>query len=107
MENPVLELVKKDPSQLSEKAAERQRKLEWLESADNQNKIYYRNDHSDEYSNENLHDIMDSGESLAEYLLSQLICLPYSKEEMRILKYLIYSLDSKGYYTEDASIPAR
>lgn len=106
MENPVLELADPDQPSRTDSEIDRQRKLEWLESTDYQNKVYYQSDSSAEYSQENLHDISEDGEALSEYLNSQLMFFNYSPEEQQILNYLIYSLDSKGYYTEDPAIPA-
>ena len=45
------------------------RKLEWLESGDEQNRIYYKDDREDESENKNF---ATSGETFEEHLLSQI-----------------------------------
>lgn len=108
LENPVVDLEQtyentdKTPSQI-----DLQRKLDWLESTDRQNHVYYQQDRD----NDSLQDswnISDSeGEQLSEYLTAQLITAPYSEKERKIIDYLILSLDSRGYLTEDVASVAR
>lgn len=44
----------------------------------------------------------DEGNTLQEFLWSQLVQEEYSKKEIQVIKFMIQSLDSKGYMTENA-----
>lgn len=109
LENPVVDL--EHSYENTDKTATQidlQRKLDWLESTDRQNHVYYQQDRD----NDSLQDswnISDSGgEQLSEYLTAQLITAPYDPRERQIIDYLILSLDSRGYLTEEvASIAQR
>lgn len=81
------------------------RKTEWLSSADRQNRVYYEEDIA-ERTEENLQDISERGESLAEYLHAQLLLKKYTPAEAAVSEYLLASLDSRGYITEEASAVA-
>ena len=107
LENPVLEIQENPPASADDSDIYRQRKLEWLESTDSQNRVYYRDDSSDEREQDQWRDTRDSGESLSDYLLSQLVLHQYMPEEYKIIEHLIYSLDSKGYFTDDPKETAR
>lgn len=102
MENPVVELSENRQTETNNKELEMARKLEWLSSTDRQNRVYYEDDGDVENAESNWQDIRDAGEDLAGYLMSQLMAADYLDEERQILEYIIYSLDSKGYFTEDA-----
>ncbi len=104
MENPVVELESAQGTAENMKEIMLSRKLEWLESTDYQNKVYYKEDKQNDDSY--WQDISDSGEVLSEYLLAQLVTPDYTAQEHQIMEYLIYSLDSKGYYTDDPAAAA-
>ncbi len=104
MENPVVELESAQGTAENMKEMMLSRKLEWLESTDYQNKVYYKEDKQNDDSY--WQDISDSGEVLSEYLLAQLVTPDYTAQEHQIMEYLIYSLDSKGYYTDDPAAAA-
>ena len=87
-ENPVVEL---------------ERKLEWLSSADRQNRTYYADDAPDHGLNA-VQDPASSGETLAEHLHTQLLLKEYTARDFRILDFMARSLDSRGYFTEPLSI---
>ena len=104
MENPVIEIT--EAARVSEenrsaKDVFLQRKMDWLSTTDHQNRVYYKEDRSDASMQNNWQDINESEETLSEYLLSQLLLAAYTKEERQIVEYIIYSLDSKGYFNED------
>lgn len=105
MENPVIEIE----SAAAEKSGEREtmlaRKLEWLESTDYQNKVYYREDNTD--SDSYWRDIRDEGEVLSDYLIAQLPSLKLSEKERQIMEFLIYSLDANGYLREETDAVAK
>ena len=100
-ENPVVELLERprDPEPRIQEKLHRQ--LEWLTSTDRQNKAYYQQDGSELDNESNLQDIRNSGVSLSEFLLPQVMSekQPYRK----ILEYIILSLDSNGYYQDELS----
>ncbi|MGP1349072.1 MAG: RNA polymerase factor sigma-54 [Stomatobaculum sp.] len=107
MENPLLNFS--DPEENC--SAQRQelsrqeellRKTEWLSSADRQNRVYYEEDAAGS-AEDNLQDIAERGESLAEYLHAQLLLKKYSPAETAVSEYLLASLDSRGYITEKPS----
>lgn len=94
LENPMLELnelykAKDDNSKLL-------KKLEWLEKTDEQNRVYYGEDHSD---NEPMN-FQDQTEDFFSYLLSQLIGEFKTRRDQEIYEILIYSLDERGYLEE-------
>ena len=79
-----------------------QRKMEWLADHDEQNRVYYSEEYSrDEDDKQNMGNLTDNkGEDLGAYLLSQVVMLGFSEQELEIAEYIIDLLDSKGYYTE-------
>lgn len=93
LENPVIELeeTKEEP-----KERDFRRKMQWLETGDYQNKIYYRQEAEDsrEFSAE-------KEPSLTEYLMEQLLYMEVEKEILPVLKYMIQSLDEQGYFREE------
>lgn len=104
IENPVIDLEDRATSVLDAQQADLQRKLDWLETTDYQNKVYYQADHSDQNSDENLYSRTDYEETLSDYLFSQIMLKPYSEEEHSIIEFIILSLDNRGYLSDDLSI---
>ncbi|MBR3008992.1 MAG: RNA polymerase factor sigma-54 [Stomatobaculum sp.] len=107
-ENPVVELepseYRKETEDLAlARQAEFERKLEWLSSADRQNRTYYADDAPDQGLNA-VQDPASSGETLAEHLHTQLLLKEYTARDFRILDFMARSLDSRGYFTEPLSI---
>lgn len=103
LENPVIEIPDSYSPQPDTKQEDLQRKMDWLESTDLQNKVYYQQERSAENMQENWHDSRESEEDLSDYLLSQLLLADYTKQERGIVEFLIRSLDSRGYFTDDIS----
>ena len=71
VENPVVDIEEKyDKTGQSERDAELQKKLEWLASSDEQNRVYYSEEYSsDDDDNQDMWNVSDNrGEDLAEYL---------------------------------------
>lgn len=102
LENPTIDFAQTETSEKEDRyQLERQRKLEWLESMDSQNKIYYRNDLGEENREDSWTDTKNHGECLCDFLYSQLILNHYSKKEQEIVNYYVKSLDSNGYFTDD------
>lgn len=103
LENPVIELPDSYASQSDTRQEDLQRKMDWLESTDLQNKVYYQQERSAENMQENWHDSRESQEDLSDYLLSQLLLADYTKLERAIIEFLVLSLDSRGYFTDEIS----
>ena len=107
-ENPVVELepseYRKEMEDLAlARQAEFERKLEWLSSADRQNRTYYADDAPDQGLNA-VQDPASSGETLAEHLHTQLLLKEYTARDFLILDFMARSLDSRGYFTEPLAI---
>ena len=107
-ENPVVELepseYRKETEDLAlARQAEFERKLEWLSSADRQNRTYYADDAPDQGLNA-VQDPASSGETLAEQLHTQLLLKEYTARDFLILDFMARSLDSRGYFTEPLAI---
>lgn len=103
LENPVIEIPDSYSPQPDTKQEDLQRKMDWLESTDLQNKVYYQQERSAENMQENWHDSRESEEGLSDYLLSQLLLADYTQQERAIVEFLILSLDSRGYFTDEIS----
>lgn len=100
MENPVLDLVQKQPEEFNDKELE---KYQWLRSHDDQNRYLYR---TIEHSNDDSQDWninQEYPESLHEHLWNQLLTKQIAKEEENAYHFLLDSLDSKGYFTDPLS----
>lgn len=96
MENPVVDL---EEVHREDKDQERLKKLEWLASVDEQNRIYYKQESEDS----DMNDIMNIGgreeETLKDNLMSQLIGKEYTQKEFAVFEYIAECLDSRGFYT--------
>lgn len=93
LENPVMEM---EETRSLPQDRELERKLEWLETGDYQNKIYYRQERESQSQ-----DMAEPGEpDLREYLLEQLIYMEVEQSLVPVLRYLIQSLDEQGYLKE-------
>lgn len=97
VENPVVDL--EDSKEIPDPKDELMKKLEWLGSSDEQNRVYYSQDYGND-DGDKWNFSIDEGEDLADYLMSQLIGSKYSKAQMEVLNYMALCLDSKGYFTE-------
>lgn len=106
LENPVIELPDSNTPEPDSRQEDLQRKLDWLESTDLQNKVYYQQEKTAENMEANWHDSRESEEDLSEYLLSQLLLAGYDKKDQVIVEYMIRSLDARGYFTDDLNAVA-
>ena len=68
LENPVIELADSSQSKADMQQEDLQRKLDWLESTDLQNRVYYQQERDAENMEANWHDSRQSEENLEEYL---------------------------------------
>lgn len=96
MENPVVDL---EEVHGEDKAQERLKKLEWLASVDEQNRIYYKQESEDSDMNDIMNICGREEETLKDNLMSQLIGKEYSQEELAVFEYIAECLDSRGFYT--------
>lgn len=102
MENPMMDLKKADEEYIDDiRQIDIERKLSWLESTDKQNSVYYKDDKEEYNTENNWRDIKDKGESLSDFLLTQLILHQYTRQEREIIEYIIQSLDNSGYFVEN------
>ena len=87
LENPLLDF--------EEPPEEDERKKEWLNALDEQNRVYERQERRDASDPWNLEAAMT--ETLEESLLLQLNSLNLPASKVSVLKYLVQSLESNGY----------
>lgn len=76
------------------------RKLEWLNRSDEQNRIYYSEEY-EEAENRDAWNVSEEENSLEDYVLSQLVMQLRTQKDCECLEFLVYSLDSRGYLTDD------
>lgn len=96
LENPLIELDSaSDSSKDSENTTD---DFEWMNKLDMQNLFYSTQDY--EEATEDWNFSVRQGDCLTEHLLAQLPFLHLAEDTEIILKYLILSLDSKGYFTD-------
>lgn len=104
VDNPVVDL--EDDSEVPSPEDDLMRKLEWLNSSDEQNRVYYSQDYSSQEGDQ-WNFSVDEGEDLADYLMSQLIGSEYTDQELEVLNFMALCLDSKGYFSEELEDVAR
>lgn len=99
-ENPVLEVEEKYDSK--DENLELQRKLEWLESTDSQNRTYHRQDSEDDGTDpiSNYGHANAVEENLYLYVLSQLEVMNLEPELLEAGRYLVESLNQNGWLDE-------
>lgn len=102
LENPVIDIV--DPTELPGGTKQREsiEEQQWLDSFNEENYyLYQRQNNDDDYDFKNNWNInTDDGETLQDYLWSQLITEDFSKQDTEIIKFMLESLDHKGYLSE-------
>ena len=101
LENPVVDI--EEAYEAPDKAADLVKKLEWLDSIDERNRIYYRQEYSGEDANDKrLMDYSENmGEELSEYVMDQLLTVELTDLQYDVIQFMVYSLDSKGYMEEN------
>lgn len=98
MENPLVDLEELDNQGNREQT---DRKLEWLDQIDENNRVYSKQERNDEDKDNLWNFIGDSMEDdLSRYLLSQLPVYRLSDSEEKMIGFMIDSLDSRGYFTD-------
>ena len=102
LENPVIDIVESKSGETKKESIEQQ---QWLNSFNEENYyLYQRQNNDDEYDFKDSWNInTDDGETLQDYLWSQLITEDFSEQETEIIKFMLESLDSKGYLSESTA----
>ena len=99
-ENPVLEMEEKYAGK--DEGIDLQRKLEWLESTDAQNRVYHQQDSEDDGTDpvSNYGNADETEENLYLYVLSQLELLDLEPELLEAGRFLVESLNQNGWLDE-------
>ena len=99
LENPVIDIVEPPTAQEQRESIEQQ---EWLNSFNEENYyLYQRQNNDDDYDFKSSWNInTDDGETLQDYLWSQLITENFTDQETEIIKFMLDCLDNKGYLDE-------
>ena len=99
LENPVIDIVEPPTAEEQRESIEQQ---EWLNSFNEENYyLYQRQNNDDDYDFKDTWNInTDEGETLADYLWSQLITENFTDQETEIIKFMLECLDNKGYLEE-------
>ena len=103
LENPLLDTEDYGDGEGRDSDTGFRRKLEWLDQSDEQNRIYYKQEYDDdEDARDEWNFSTDAGESLAEFVLAQLLPLIHTPRQEEIIRYMAESLNDNGYL-EDAA----
>ena len=99
LENPVIHIVEPPTAEEQRESIEQQ---EWLNSFNEENYyLYQRQNNDDDYDFKSSWNInTDDGETLQDYLWSQLITENFTDQETEIIKFMLECLDNKGYLEE-------
>lgn len=99
LENPVIDIVEPPTAEEQRESIEQQ---EWLNSSNEENYyLYQRQNNDDDYDFKSSWNInTDDGETLQDYLWSQLITENFTDQETEIIKFMLECLDNKGYLEE-------
>lgn len=99
LENPVIDIVEPPTAEEHRESIEQQ---EWLNSFNEENYyLYQRQNNDDDYDFKSSWNInTDDGETLQDYLWSQLITENFTDQETEIIKFMLECLDNKGYLEE-------
>ncbi|MCC8027829.1 MAG: RNA polymerase factor sigma-54 [Clostridium sp.] len=98
LENPVIDIAESDADHHRESIEQQQ----WLNSFNEENYyLYQRQNNDDDYDFKNNWNInTDDGETLQDYLWSQIVSEDLSEGETGIIKFMLECLDDRGYLTE-------
>lgn len=97
LENPVAEL---EENERETEEKDRLKKLEWLSSMDEQNRVYYKQEAEAEDEGDIFNLAVKPGETLDEVLQLQLMKEEYTKKDQEVFEFIIGCLDERGYFTE-------
>lgn len=98
LENPVIDIAEPAAGNHRESIEQQQ----WLNSMNEENYyLYQRQNNDDDYDFKNNWNInTDQGETLQDFLWSQIVTEDFSEEETRIIKFMLECLDDRGYLAE-------
>ena len=99
-ENPVLEVKKDFEDEQVFNALKR--KIDYLDSSDEQNRIYYSEERDDEEENDDWKFKQEEGKTLYDFILEQVNVLKYDESLISICDFIAGSLDENGYLKYDA-----
>lgn len=97
LENPLLELVPRQPEEPDAKLLET---YQWISSHDEQNRYLYSHMEASDEEPAEWSLPQTASESLADYLWEQLLTRSWPSHWENALRYLLDSLDEKGYYPD-------
>lgn len=97
LENPVIDLVSRQPSEDSSKKLE---KYQWICSHDEQNRYLYHRVENPAADSDQWNQDLSSGETLQDVLWEQVLTLRLSPEYEDALKKMICCLNENGYFTD-------
>ena len=106
LENPVVDIVEKAPEEEKDKKKEQETE-EWLNTYEDRSYTSFSGADTDADDREDFNFRVDEGESLAEYLRAQLMQEEFPALDRKILDFMLESLDSRGYMTEDPDYIAK
>ncbi|MEA4816592.1 MAG: RNA polymerase factor sigma-54 [Lachnospiraceae bacterium] len=94
VENPVIEYEEGQESELKTEMAKK--RLDWLDSTDEQNKTYYYSDVEDKDANDSWK-FIDEGMNLKDYLMFQANAIQMDELKRAVVHYIIEDMDENGY----------
>lgn len=97
LENPVMELAEKAPEPLEEREME---KYQWICSHDEQNRYLYQKVEAPDEEQRGWNPEDEKTETLAENLWSQLLTRNLPGHQEKAVRFLLDSLDHRGYFTD-------
>ncbi len=100
LENPLVEL-RGGQDYSTERLADVQRKLEWLDRFDEQNRVYYEQDAEDEEDPEDWRVPVDPEDNLADFVCAQILPSCPTEKDRDVIYFLANLLDEDGYLRED------
>lgn len=104
LENPLLEYEEGEKEDFVEH--DTFERLEWLAETDKQNYLYYEQDYNKDRDYQFDNYKVETEDGLPEYIFSQFYSMKLSKKEWKILEYLVFSLDERGYFTDEIEVTA-
>lgn len=104
LENPVIELSEKAPEQFEKREME---KYQWIRTHDEQNRYLYQKMETNEEELPEWNLKKEDSESLWEHLWGQLLTRDWPAEWKEALRYLLHSLDYRGYFADSLEELAR
>ncbi len=99
VENPVVETKMQEGASEEDRFDQLKRKLDFLDASDEQNRAFYAIDQEDEGENDGWK-FKDGASTLEDELMEQAAAVKASPAVVSVVKYLVESMDEKGYLQE-------